>query len=383
MERSRQRHPADRGPGFASQVAVILPLPGGNLVLGSIDSDLAVARADGHRVAEVSPLRADFEVGEAVTHPSRRFRMSADGTGVEWAPLAAVLHYFAFDAPQLLFSDETQPRSFLADWTPEADGMRVTDWDAGRQPRLNAAELLLEKNERAESVAVRDGRVLLGTQWLLRLFDGTGKPVWATRLPAPAWRVNQSPDGRLAVAALGDGTIRWFRLKDGKPLLTIFFTRADGRWIAFTPSGYYAAAAGAEDLIGWHLNRGGDQVADFFRQAGFVTSFIVPMWCASYSRSSTRKRRSELADAARGATEAETAPITQDLPPVLNILSPADGTQLSLPYAEVEYAVRSPSGRKLHGLRVLVDGGALTPPARAISRRSRSSHQGMLKHTRK
>ena len=346
--------------GFVSQVVVILPLPGGNLVLDSIDSDLAVAHTDDRRMAEVSPLRADFEVGEAVAHPSRRFRLSADGTGVEWAPLAAVSHYFAFDAPQLLFSDETQPQSSLADWTAEADGMRVTDWDAGRQPRLNATQLTLEKNERAESVAVRDGRVLLGTQWLLRLFDRTGSPVWATRLPAPAWRVNQSPDGRLAVAALGDGTIRWFRLKDGKLLLTIFFTRADGRWIAFTPSGYYAAAAGAEDLIGWHLNRGANQVADFFPASRFRDQFYRPDVVRLVLAKLDEEEALRAADAARGATEAETAPITQDLPPVLNILSPADGAQLSLPYAEVEYAVRSPSGRKLHGLRVLVDGSALT-----------------------
>ncbi len=345
--------------GFASQVAVIIPLPAGNLVLGSIDSDLAVARADARRVAELSPLRADFEVGEAVTHASRRFRLSADGTSVEWVPLAALPRYPAFDAAQLLFADEAQPRPLLTEWTAEADGLRVSDWDGGRQPRLNGAELPLEKNERAESVAVRNGYVLLGTQWLLRLFDRTGKPVWATRLPAPAWRVNQSPDGRLAVVALGDGTIRWFRLKDGKPLLTTFFSRADGQWIAFTPSGYYAAAAGAEDLIGWHLNRGADQVADFFPASRFRDRFYRPDVVRLVLAKLDEEEAIRAADAARGVAEAETTPITKDLPPVLTILSPADGSQLSIPNAEVEYAVRSPSGHKLRGLRVLVDGVAI------------------------
>jgi hypothetical protein len=345
--------------GFASQVAVIIPLPGGNLMLGSIDSDLAVARTDNHRVAEVSPLRADFEVGEAVTHPSRRFRLSADGTGVEWVPLVTQPRYPAFDAAQLVFDDEPQPRPFLTEWTAEADRLHVTDWDGGRQPRLNGTELPLEKNERAESIAVRNGYVLLGTQWLLRLYDGNGRSMWARRLPAPAWRVNQSSDGRLAVAALGDGTIRWFRLKDGQPLLTVFFTRADGRWIAFTPSGFYAAAAGAEDLIGWHLNRGADQVADFFPASRFRDRFYRPDVVRLVLAKLDEEEALKTADAARGVTEAETAPITQDLPPVLTILAPADGTQLSRPDAEVEYAVRSPSGRKLRDLRVLLDGVAL------------------------
>src|SRR5204863_6051672 len=153
------------------------------------------------------------------------------------------------------------------------------------------------------------------------------------------WRVNQSPDGRLAVAALGDGTIRWFRLRDGSPLLTIFFTRADGRWIAFTASGYYAAAASAEDLIGWHLNRGADQVADFFQASRFRDQFYRPDVVRLVLAKLDEEEAVRTADAARGIIEAETAPITRDLPPLLTILSPSDGAQLSIPNAEVEYAV--------------------------------------------
>jgi hypothetical protein len=36
--------------------------------------------------------------------------------------------------------------------------------------------------------------------------------------------VNQSADGRLAVAAVMDGTIRWYRLDNGRELLALFVT---------------------------------------------------------------------------------------------------------------------------------------------------------------
>jgi len=138
---------------------------------------------------------------------------------VEWVPLAPEVNYIAFDATQLLVTSGTQPGALLTDWSDQAIGLQVSGWDGGWEPRLNGTPLPLEANERAEAVAVREGRVLLGTEWMLRLLGASGRQVWGTRLPASAWRVNQSPDGRLAVAALGDGTLRWYRISDGHELL--------------------------------------------------------------------------------------------------------------------------------------------------------------------
>ena len=357
---SGARRIAERG--FESQVAAIDPLPSRDLVLGSIDGDLAVSHGGEQRIAELSPLQADFEVGGAITHPSRRFRLSPDGTRVEWAPLAAQLRPAAFDAAQLVRADGSQPDSFLADWTADADDLRATDWDGGREPRLNGAPLPLEPQERAESAAVRNGRLLLGTQWHLRLFDGNGVKAWATRLPAPAWRVNQSPDGRLAVAALGDGTLRWYRLSDGRELLAVFLTREGGRWIAFTPAGYYAASPGGDDLIGWHVNHGPDRVADFFPASRFRDRFYRPDVVRRVLATLDEAEAVRVANAARGIVEAKAAPITSDLPPVLTILSPVDGARIDGPDAEVQYAVRSPSGRKLRAVRVLIDGVPMPEP---------------------
>jgi Caspase domain/WD domain, G-beta repeat len=351
---SGARRVAERG--FASLVAAIVALPGGRLVLGSIDSDLAVAYGDGQREAELTPLRADFVVGSAPTHPSRQFRLSPDGARVEWVPLAPQVNYAAFDATQLLVTNGTQPGALLTDWSDQAGGLQVSGWDGGWEPKLNGKPLPLEANERAEAVAVRDGKVLLGTEWMLRLFDGSGRQVWGTRLPASAWRVNQSPDGRLAVAALGDGTLRWYRMSDGHELLATFLTRSDDRWIAFTPSGYYAAAPGAEDLIGWHLNRGAGEAADFFPASRFRDRFYRPDIVRLVLAKLDEAEAVRVANLARGIGEAKAAPLTEDLPPVLTILSPPDRSQVAGSHAEVEFSVRSPSGRDLRDFRVLVNG---------------------------
>ena len=64
---------------------------------------------------------------------------------------------------------------------------------------------------------------------------------------------------------IGDGTIRWYRASDGAELLAFFVHVPDKRWIAWTPSGYYAASPGGEDLIGWHVNgKTWDAPVDFF-----------------------------------------------------------------------------------------------------------------------
>ena len=66
--------------------------------------------------------------------------------------------------------------------------------------------------------------------------------------PSVAWAVNISSDGRLAVAGFGDGTLRWFRLQDGAELLALF-PHPDGRWVAWTPQGFYRASAGGYGFL--------------------------------------------------------------------------------------------------------------------------------------
>ena len=74
---------------------------------------------------------------------------------------------------------------------------------------------------------------------------------------------------------MSDGTLRWWRARDGALLLTLLATR-DGRWAVWTPSGYFDASVGADRLVGWAVNRGVDAAADFYSLNRFRSDFNRP-----------------------------------------------------------------------------------------------------------
>src|SRR5262249_15995600 len=118
---------------------------------------------------------------------------------------------------------------------------------------------------------------VVGADFFLRAFDKEGVILWPPKQgPGAFWGVNLSQDGRLAVAAAGDGTIRWYRMSDGRELLALFLEREHREWIAWTPKGYYMASPGGSHLIGWHVNRHWDQSADFFALAHFRDTYDRP-----------------------------------------------------------------------------------------------------------
>jgi WD40 repeat protein len=116
---------------------------------------------------------------------------------------------------------------------------------------------------RSLAIAPAYQHFLLGTESSLYLFNRQGAEQWNVPITGAAWGVNIAGNGRVAVAALSDGTIRWYRLKDGQELLAFFPHNDRKRWVLWTPPGYYDASPGAEQLLGWHVNRGRDAAADF------------------------------------------------------------------------------------------------------------------------
>lgn len=96
------------------------------------------------------------------------------------------------------------------------------------------------------------------------------------------WAINHTRDGELAVTASGDGVIRWYDKnedKGGNPSreLLAFFPHADQkRWVLWTPEGYFTCSEGAENLIGWHVNRQRDCEAEFYPADQLYSQFYRP-----------------------------------------------------------------------------------------------------------
>jgi hypothetical protein len=191
-----------------------------------------------------------------------------------------------------------------------------------RVPTLNGKPLTLTPYEISRAIAINGERLLLGADWYLRLLDKAGAQIWSDPAPGVTWAVNITPDGRLAVAAFGDGTIRWYRMRDGVELLALF-PHVDGkRWVAWTPQGYYDASVGGDDLIGWQVNRGQDHEADFFPAKQFSDQFNRPDIVALVLDTLDVDEAVRQANTVAGRKAA--APVASLLPPVVKILSPPD-----------------------------------------------------------
>jgi WD40 repeat protein len=260
-----------------------------------------------------------------------------------------------FDFAQRTLSGS--PNSVSNFSAPVIGGLPVGDWKNTYRPTFAGKPIEFEAYETSRSLAIRPDHTgfVLGTEYLLRGFNQEGHQLWEQAGPSIAWGVNFSADGRIIVVAYGDGTIRWVRSSDGKELLALFINRKTKAWVAWTPSGYYIASPGGEDLIGWHVNRGWSQAADFFPASQFANK---------YARADVVKRVLDTLDeqeavrlADRSNPENKTVPpIIETLPPVLSILSPADNTHAAGPTVTVTYLIRSPSGLPLDAVETLIDG---------------------------
>jgi Caspase domain len=141
---------------------------------------------------------------------------------------------------------------------------RITGWLSTTQPMLDGRPLHLEPYELSRSHAVHPAldRFVLGGSWSLRAFDYWGTQLWMHPVPGQLGTVTITGDGRLVVVAYGDGTIRWHRVSDGVELLAFMPLLDRTNWVAWTPEGFYAATAGAQGVLRWHVNHGWDEPPD-------------------------------------------------------------------------------------------------------------------------
>lgn len=241
----------------------------------------------------------------------------------------------------------------------KAPGLDIQGWDDFRaRPMLNGSELKqFAGNDSPMSMAIAPDHqsFIIGGQLFLYRFDSNGKLLWQHQSPASANKVNISADSKILVVAYRDGVIRWHDMQNGDVLLSLFPHQDRKRWVTWTASGYYHAALGAEDLIGWHLNQGSDQAADFFPASRFRDSMYRPDVVRRVLVTRDEDMALRLADQERGRKNKETA-IKEKLPPVVEILSPANGASFSSQEVKLTYSLRTPGGEPVTELKVLVDG---------------------------
>jgi len=347
----------------------ILCLKNGDIVFASAFPSLGVFDANDKKLWNMTPPVADYRWSPKdflVSKNADRIQFFYERVGKSPARFSIIERVL-----------KTYPSLELGLWPPvtQAPGLEITDWRDTATPKLNGKPLRFWPDDFSRSVAISPEKdtFLLGSKWQLYLFDRQGNHKWVTRVVGEAFAVNISPDGKFALAALGDGTVRWYRMKDGKEVLA-FFPHADKkRWILWTPLGYYDASPGAEELIGWHVNNGSDQAADFFPISRFRTAYYRPDVVAKILETLDEAESIRLADEESGKKKKQVS-IAKILPPVVNILSPKDGSETSIKEIEVKFEVRSPSGEPVTNVKVLLDG---RPIGRGLTIKEIQKDQGI------
>ncbi|MFL5280779.1 MAG: caspase family protein [Rhodopila sp.] len=225
------------------------------MLVAAADPWLARLQADGSARWKHGPPQADFRAQRST------LAVSNDGLRVDFGfqPFGKVPARFDLASHTLTLNPPADPQMAH----PRQDGLAIADWFENEHSTLAGQPLPLQRYETSRSLAIHPAgdRFVLGTEWYLRAFDAQGKPLWRRAVPGVVWAVNISGDGRLVVAAYGDGTIRWHRMSDGTELLALMplpaQTNAEqSNWVAWTPEGFYAATPGANSVLRWQVNHG-------------------------------------------------------------------------------------------------------------------------------
>ncbi|MBF0370093.1 MAG: WD40 repeat domain-containing protein [Magnetococcales bacterium] len=279
-------------PASKSTITHILALPNGRVAYASADPAVGLLDAQGFPVFHNGRATAAFQrIGQ-------RLLISPDATQVQFGydPGGGSPAHFSVRHLQLQQGKgggggETKASGLSGNQKNQAKGQKgwlapltqhpkveIKGLDKGKVVHVNGRELELKRNEVVHSVAIApNGRFfLLGSSFYLRLYARNGREMWKYAAPGPTWGVNLSQDGKLAVAAFGDGTIRWFRIGHQKELLAFFPHYDKKRWVVWTPQKYFAASPGAEELIGWHVNRGRGRAAYFHPSSSFGKTYNRP-----------------------------------------------------------------------------------------------------------
>ena len=294
---------------------------------------------------------------------ARSLGVSADGRRLAF--------WYGFRQPRVEFDLATRvlrpmPESAdntaeLASPAPQAQGFALEGWENRRGAGFNGRRLPLGELETSRSVDIDAprGQFALGTDDHVWLFGADGAVRWKQPVSSIAWAVNITGDGRFVIAALQDGTVRWLRAKDGVHVLSMMPHADQKRWVMWTPSGYFDAAPGAEELLGWHVNRGADQAADFYPMWTLRQRFLRPDVIDRVLATGDEAQAVAEANKAAGRPPETNVALLQSLPPVLQLAgTPAvDGGSST---ARMKVRTRALPGAPVTGLRARADGRPAT-----------------------
>jgi len=168
------------------------------------------------------------------------------------------------------------------------------------------------------------------------------------------WGLAPSPDSRYVLTAGNDQVLRVWNLDSGELLVALFV--AGEEWIAWTPQGYYAASPAGESLMGWHLNRGPETLADFYPASQFHKSLYRPDVIRHVLETGDLTRSLEKADRERNE-QTKLIRVADVLPAEVKITEP---TASRVEQSESKFTIRASTeataNQPITAMQLVIDG---------------------------
>jgi WD40 repeat protein len=247
----------------------IKPLPDGSIIFCSSDPVFGRMNMTGKLLF----LRSN-EIVKYATEDKSVLLVNDDGSEVSFKPDGIEPFTYNITNKKLIASNSKNP--FFKD---NYSGIKVSDWNNHTAPKINGKKVsFLQPNEVSlcVDIASNSKNIVFGSSWGITCTNASGIKIWQVPTQGAVWCAKISGDNTIVVATIGDGTLRWYRMSDGKLLLSLLVYSDYKKWISWTSDGFFDYSSGAENLMGWHVNQGKDKEAVFYPASQFYEKYYTP-----------------------------------------------------------------------------------------------------------
>lgn len=326
---------------------------------------------------------------------SGKLVQSMTGTGVAMNRVG-----WSSDGTQLAFNSHVDPKADISllelteesakalgpvryDWGFDLANLEFSDVKELAQQKVNRSIFLQPQGKPRSSIFSHElgnlAAVNFGNAFFVLTRDREAEENYKKLPPEieAQWRVVQFPhegssiiditashNGAYLATTGADQTIRIYKTGARDRLLSLFFAvdREGGgknEWIAWSDAGYYACSPGGERLMGWHVQRSPNELAEFLPALRFRKSLYRPDILKLLLQTGSIEKAVAAAAAASGK-KATPIKVEEVLPPLAKILSPMVGQAIPAdkPF-KVRAVAQSAGNRPVTAMRLLVDGRPL------------------------
>ncbi len=334
-------------------IADIKPLQDGSMIFLGFDPAEIIVTSSTNNVTWHRQAEKNEYSGINKSH----FKINTNGTSIGFTPLNQPAYTFEISQRRLQEEQSIYPSPIEVN-----AGTRVSNWNRNWNAEINGKQVPKMNGFLQEFLSTdisSDGKlVILSESWHIILLNNNAEIIWIKDLETQPWAVNISSNDKVVAVALGDGTIRWYSMTDGNELLAFYLFPQNKDWVLFTPTGYYDASPGAEDFLGWQLNKNPDEAPGYFPASRFRKQFYRPDIIDSIFATYDEKKAIIAANHRAGTSEnpEQKIDIAKKLPPVVSIISPGNSSFVSNDTVSIVFRITSPVNAPAKNIQVLVNG---------------------------